>query len=57
MNPNYKTIQSRFMDFGKSIKESCNNEAKELNGKLELDGSYFGEKRKENLDRECSIRR
>lgn len=51
MNLNYKTIQSRFMDFRKSIKEYCDNEAKELNGKLELDESYFGGKRKGNRGR------
>ena len=51
MNLNYKTVQSRFMDFRKSIKEYCDNEAKELNGKLELDESYFGGKRKGNRGR------
>lgn len=48
---NYKTVQSRFMNFRKSIKEYCDNEAKKLNGKLEIDESYFGGKRKGNRGR------
>jgi transposase len=51
MNLNYKTIRSRFMDFRKSIKEYSDNQAKKLNGKLELDESYFGGKRKGNRGR------
>ena len=43
---NYKTIQERFMQFRKDIAVYCNNEAKKLNGELELDESYFGGKRK-----------
>lgn len=42
----YKTVQSRFMQFRKLIAEYCNNEAKKLNGELEIDESYFGGKRK-----------
>ena len=51
MNLNYKTVQSRFMDFRKSIKEYCDNEAEKLNEKLEIDESYFGRKRKGNRGR------
>jgi len=43
---NYKTIQDRFMQFRKKIADYCNQEAKKLNGELELDESYFGGKRK-----------
>ena len=42
----YKTVQSRFMQFRKRIAEHCSNEAQKLNGELELDESYFGGKRK-----------
>jgi len=42
----YKTVQSKFMQFRKKIAEYCNKEAKKLNGELELDESYFGGKRK-----------
>ena len=48
---NYKTIQSRFMHFRKKIAEYCNQEAKKMNGELEIDESYFGEKRKGNRGR------
>ena len=48
---NYKTIQSRFMDFRKSINEYSDKEIKKLNGELELDESYFGGKRKGNRGR------
>jgi transposase len=51
MNLNYKTIQSHFMNFRKSIKEYSDNQAKKLNSKLELDESYFGGKRKGNRGR------
>ena len=51
MNLNYKTVQSRFMNFRKCIKEYCDNQAEKLNGKLELDESYFGGKRKGNRGR------
>ena len=42
----YKTVQSRFMQFRKLIAEYCNNESNKLNGELEIDESYFGGKRK-----------
>ena len=42
----YQTVQSRFMRFRKSIAEYCNQEAKKLNGEIEIDESYFGGKRK-----------
>lgn len=42
----YQTVQSRFMQFRKLIAEYCNQEAKRLNGELEIDESYFGGKRK-----------
>ncbi len=48
---NYKTIQDRFMHFRKKIAGYCNQEAKKLNGELELDESYFGGKRKGNRGR------
>jgi transposase len=48
---NYKTIQSRFMDFRKSINEYSNQEIKKLNGELELDETYFGGRRKGNRGR------
>ncbi|MCK5449489.1 IS1595 family transposase [Candidatus Pacearchaeota archaeon] len=51
MNLNYKTIQSRFMNFRKCIKNYSDNQARKLNGKLELDESYFGGKRKGNRGR------
>ena len=47
----YKTIQSRFMDFRKSINEYSNQEIKKLNGELELDETYFGGRRKGNRGR------
>ncbi len=43
---NYKTVQSRFMQFRKLIAEYCNKEAKKLNGELELDETYLGGRRK-----------
>jgi len=47
----YDTVQSRFMQFRKAITEYCNQEARKLNGELELDESYFGGKRKGNRGR------
>jgi transposase len=47
----YETIQSRFMQFRKLIADYCNQEARKLNGELELDESYFGGKRKGNRGR------
>src|SRR3989344_8640353 len=43
---NYKTVQSKFMDFRKDIAVYCNAEVEKLNGELELDESYFGGKKK-----------
>ena len=43
---NYKTVQSRFMNFRKSINEYSKQEMKKLNGELELDETYLGGKRK-----------
>ena len=54
LNINYKTVQSRFMHFRKCITSYCNNEARKLNGELELDESYFGGKRKGNRGRGAS---
>ena len=51
LNLNYKTIQSRFMQFRKLIAEYCNKEANKLNGEIEIDESYFGGKRKGNRGR------
>jgi len=48
---NYKTIQSRFMQFRRKIADYCNQEAKKLNGEIEIDESYFGGKRKGNRGR------
>ena len=46
MRLNYKTVQSKFMDFRKNIAVNCNAEVEKLNGELELDESYFGGKKK-----------
>ena len=46
LNINYRLIHRKFMQFRKLIAEYCNNQAEKLNGKLELDESYFGGKRK-----------
>ena len=51
LNLNYKTIQSRFMQFRKRIADYCNQEAKRLNGEIEIDESYFSGKRKGNRGR------
>ena len=48
---NYKTIQSRFMNFRKSINRYSNQKIKKLNGELELDETYFGGSRKGNRGR------
>ena len=48
---NYKLIHRRFMQFRKLIAKYCDNEARKLNGELELDESYFGGKRKGNRGR------
>jgi transposase len=43
---NYETVQSRFMHFRKCITKYCLEEARKLNGELELDETYFGGRRK-----------
>jgi len=43
---NYNAVQSGFMHFRKCISYYCSEEARKLNGELELDESYFGGKRK-----------
>ena len=48
---NYQTVQSRFMQFRRKIADYCNQEAKKLNGEIEIDESYFGGKRKGNRGR------
>ena len=48
---NYKTIQSRFMQFRRRIASYCNQEERKLNGELEIDESYFGGRRKGNRGR------
>jgi len=47
----YNTVQSRFMQFRRKIADYCNQEARKLNGELEIDESYFGGKRKGNRGR------
>ncbi|MBU0760864.1 MAG: IS1595 family transposase [Nanoarchaeota archaeon] len=51
MNLDYGVVHRKFMQFRKSIADYCNTEAKKLNGKLEMDESYFGGKRKGNRGR------
>ena len=51
LNVNYRLIHRKFMRFRKKIAEYCNQEARKLNGELELDESYFGGKRKGNRGR------
>jgi transposase len=46
LNFNYRLVHRKFMQFRKKIAGYCNQEAKKLNGELELDESYFGGKRK-----------
>jgi len=48
---NYKTVHNCFMQFRKSIKVYLEKEHQKLNGKLEIDESYFGGKRKGNRGR------
>lgn len=50
---NYKTVQSKFMEFRKGIAEYCKKEIERLNGELELDETYFGGKRKGKRGREA----
>src|SRR3990167_3150365 len=42
----YGSVQFRFMNFRKYITKYCLEEARKLNGELELDETYFGGKRK-----------
>jgi len=51
LNLEYKSVHKKFMQFRKLISDYCNQEAKKLNGELELDESYFGGKRKDNRGR------
>ena len=51
LNLEYKSVHKKFMQFRKLIGDYCNQEAKKLNGELELDESYFGGKRKDNRGR------
>src|SRR3989344_885506 len=46
MNLDYGVVHRKFMDIRKKIAVYCNQEAKKLNGELEIDESYFGGKRK-----------
>ena len=46
LESDYKTAQSKFMQFRKKIAEYCSQEAKKLNGEIEIDETYFGGKRK-----------
>ena len=51
MDLDYGIVHRKFMKFRKRIKHYCDQEAKKLKGKLELDESYFGGKRKGNRGR------
>ena len=51
LNLEYKSVHKKFMQFRKLISDYCNQEAKKLNGELELDESSFGGKRKGNRGR------
>jgi len=51
MELDYGATHRKFMQFRKLIADYCNNEAKKLNGELELDETYFGGKRKGNRGR------
>jgi len=51
MNLDYGVVHRKFMQFRKKIAVYCNQEAKKLNGELEIDESYFGGKRKGNRGR------
>ena len=48
---NYKTIHNKFMYYRKEIVKYCDENFEKLKGKLELDESYFGGKRKGNRGR------
>src|SRR3989338_9208470 len=51
LNADYRLVHRKFMHFRKRIAEYCNQEARKLNGELELDESYFGGRRKGNRGR------
>src|SRR3989338_11480613 len=51
LETDYGAVHRKFMQFRKKVAEYCNQEAKKLNGELELDESYFGGKRKGNRGR------
>jgi len=51
LNINYNVVHRKFMHFRRCISNYCNNEARKLNGELEIDESYFGGKRKGNRGR------
>ncbi len=51
LNFNYRLVHRKFMHFRKRIADYCNQEARKLNGELELDESYFGGRRKGNRGR------
>ena len=51
LNLEYKSVHRKFMQFRKKIAVYCNQEARKLNGEVELDESYFGGKRKGNRGR------
>ena len=51
LNLDYRLVHRKFMHFRKRIAEYCNQEARKLNGELELDESYFGGRRKGNRGR------
>jgi len=46
LNLDYGVVHRKFMQFRKKIAEYCNQEARKLNGELELDETYLGRKRK-----------
>ena len=51
LNLDYGVIHRKFTNYRKSIANYCNQEAKKLNGEIEIDESYFGGKRKGNRGR------
>ena len=51
MNLDYGVVHRKFMQFRKKIAVYCNQEARKLNGELEIDESYFGGRRKGNRGR------
>ena len=51
LNFSYRLVHRKFMQFRKKIADYCNQEARKLNGELELDETYFGGRRKGNRGR------